>query len=130
MKKTRTALGAVSLVGLLALTGCGSKDNTDDGGTETATDSASAPAGGPGFDSDQLAAIRTCLKAAGLEDKIPELPTGAPSGMPTDRPTDGTPPSGAPGGGGFAAFQDDDVRAALTACGIDVPERPTMAPTT
>lgn len=127
MTKTRTAIGAVSLVGLLALTGCGSKDGGTGGAT--ATDSATAPAGGPGgFYSDQLAAIQQCLTAAGLEDKIPEMPTGTPTDLPTDLPTDGTPPSGAPDGG-FGAFQDEDVQAALTACGIDLPGRPTGAPT-
>lgn len=130
VKKTRRTIGAVCVVSLLALTGCGGKDS--DGGTsETATDSASAPGGGPGFDSDQLEAIKTCLKAAGLEDKIPDLPTGQPTDRPTDAPSDftGAPPSGAPDGGGFAAFQDEEVQAALTACGIDLPERPTGAPT-
>lgn len=128
--KTRTALAALSLAALLTLTACGGDDT--DGGTDTATDSPSAPTGGPagGFDADQLEEIQACLEAAGLED---EMPTGVPSGMPTDMPTDVPSDfptdlpsdlgSGGPGGG-LGALQDPEVQEALEACGIELPQAP------
>ena len=129
VNKTRTAIGAASLAGLLMLTGCGSGDSgTSD---DTATDTESAPAGGPaGFDSAQLEEIQQCLEAAGLEDELPtDQPTGMPSDLPSDFPTDL--PSDAPSdlpsdgpGGGFGALQDPEVQAAMEACGIDLPQRP------
>lgn len=140
----RRLAAGTTLVALLALTGCGS-------GSDTATDpdadtSGQAPSGFPtggrgGFDADQLDQIRTCLEAAGLDDALADLPTGMPtdlpSGMPTEMPSDmtGMPtdlpsdlPSGGPGGdlGGF--LSDPDVRDALDACGIDLPQVPAGAP--
>jgi hypothetical protein len=129
VNRTRNAIGAVGLAALLTLTGCGSDDS--DIGTDTATDTASVPTAGPGgFDKSQLKDIQACLKAAGLEDKLPteqptELPSDMPSDMPTDMPTDlpSDIPSGAPGGG-FSALQDPEVQKALDACGIDLPQAP------
>jgi hypothetical protein len=119
-------LGALLVLGSIAMTGCGSSDNSSDGGsTKSATPSASAlpsPPGG-GISSAQLKAIRTCLKAAGLSNA---LPTGAPNGgppsdAPTGAPPTGAPPSGAPDGApdGAAQMRDPKVQAALKACGID-----------
>ncbi len=141
----RSTIGAVSLIALLTLTGCGGEDS--DGGNDTATDTASdaggAPSGGPGggFDAEQLEEIQDCLKAAGLEDKFPTGPSGAPSDLPSDFPTDL--PSGAPSdfpsdlpsdfptdlgtggpGAGAGVFQEPEVQEALQACGIDVPQTP------
>lgn len=131
VNKTRTAIGAVSLAALLALTACGSDDS--DGSNDTASDPASAPTGRPdGFDAEQLEEIQACLEAAGLEDKLPsdmpsdlpsDIPSDPPSDMPSDFPTDGG--SGAPGGdGGAGVFQDPEVQEALDACGIDLPQAP------
>jgi hypothetical protein len=121
VNRTRNAIGAVGLAALLTLAGCGSDDS--DSGTGTATDTASVPTPGPGgFDKSQLKEIQACLKAAGLEDKLPTgQPTELPSDMPSDLPSDI--PSGAPGGG-FSALQDPEVQKALDACGIDLPQAP------
>lgn len=125
MKKTRTAIGAVSLAALLTLTACGGDGST--GGDDTATDPASQVTGGPaGFDTGQLEEIQACLEAAGLEG---EMPTGQPSGMPTDLPSDFPTDlpsdfgSGGPGGG-MGALQDPEVQEALEACGIELPQAP------
>lgn len=139
----RLAAGA-TLVSLLALTGCGSgSDTATDPDADTGGQPSGFPSGGPGggFDADQLKQIRTCLKAAGLDDALADLPTGMPtdrpSGMPTDMPSDlpsdmtGMPsdfPSDGPGGGMNELFSDPEVQGALDACGIDLPQAPSGAP--
>lgn len=134
MNAVRTAAGAATLAVLLALTGCGSDDGAGADAESTSSPSqgatATPPAGG-GFDEDQLDKIRECLDAAGLEEA---LPSDMPSDMPTDMPSDvdpqnlpeGFPSDGAQGqGDGLAALQDPEVRDALDACGIELPEPPT-----
>lgn len=139
----RLLAGAIALVAAASLlTACGSDSGTDEptASSTDATQPGTGPGGaGPGGLSEaDMEQIRTCLKAAGLED---EMPSGMPSGMPSDRPSDlptdmpsGMPsdlpsgaPSGGPGGGGFFT---DEVRQALQACGIEVPEGgPSGSPT-
>jgi hypothetical protein len=129
MKTTRTTIGAAALTCLLVLSGCGDKESAKDV-LKTATPSAATDEQGGGRSTAvraQMEKIQECLKAAGLEDKLPK-------GGPTDRPTDmpAQPPSGgsagAPQGGGPGAMQDPEVQKALKACGIDMPERPQQAP--
>lgn len=133
MNRTRTAIGAVSLAALLALTACGGDDS--DGGDETATDPTSEVSGRPGgFDTGQLEEIQACLEAAGLEDKMPtgqpsgmptDLPSDFPTDLPTDMPTDMPSDFGSGGpGGGMGALQDPEVQEALEACGIELPQAP------
>lgn len=130
VKKTRTAIGAVSLAALLTLTACGGDDSD---GSDTATDTAEAPSGpAGGMDAGQLEEIQQCLEAAGLEDEFPtEQPSGIPSDLPSDFPTDMPTdlPSDFPTdlgtdepGGGAGVFQDPEVQDALEACGIELPQ--------
>ena len=134
MRTIPRAIGATALIGLLAMTGCGS-DSEAEGSTRSQTSESAAPDGPGGFDSEQFDEIRECLDAAGLGDALPsDLPTGRPSDLPSDmpseppseRPTDlpSDFPSGGPGGGGFGALNDPEVQEALEACGIDLPQRP------
>jgi hypothetical protein len=125
MHTMRHAMTAAALASVLALTGCGSKDQA--GSAQGAAPS--RPTGVPGgFDPAQLKQVRSCLKAAGLADRLPkDLPTGVPSGMPsggaTGSPPSGFPsdlPSGGPPSGGFGALQSSDVQQALKACGISL----------
>jgi hypothetical protein len=152
-RTTSRSLSVVTLVAVLGLlvSACGSSDSSPDTATEPGATASSAPSGGTGpggpggFDQEQLDAIQKCLEAAGLGDTFPsdlptDQPSGLPSGFPTDGgtppsgfPTDGTPPTGAPGqggpGGGFGAFDDPEVQAALQACGIELPTgRPSTQP--
>lgn len=118
-----TALLVLTLLSLLVLTGCGA--GNDNAGDSPGTTQA-APSGQPGVDRAQFKKIRTCLKAAGLADKIPNnIPSNPPSGIPSSGFT-GTPsgipsdlPSGGPSGG-LGALQDSDVQQALQACGISL----------
>jgi hypothetical protein len=113
----------VSLVAALgALAGCGSSSNGASTSTDKKTSAAASPSGAPtgGPPTGQLAAIQTCLKAAGITVNIP---TGRPTFSPgaTTRPT-GSPPAVAGQGGGFGAiFTDPKAQAALKACGITLP---------
>jgi hypothetical protein len=126
----RPAYAVLPLLLALSLTACGGGSSSSTSASATATPSAGpsgAPTGGPfggGIDQAALSKIRKCLTAAGLQDAIPSnVPTGRPSGFPTDRPSglpSGTLPSGFPSGG-FGAFADPDVQAALQACGITLP---------
>lgn len=139
----RTRLGRLGLTtstlvltaGLLA--GCGSSESSESSGSSSAGSEATAsadpsaaapPVGGPDtmMDADQLAKIRACLKAAGLDDELPTAPpSGMPSDMPSDRPTE--PPSDLPtdlAGGGPGGFLSDEAQQALVACGIDLPSPP------
>lgn len=140
----RTAIGSLSLAALLTLAACGGGDSE---GTDTTTDAptASASSGGPGgFDAGQLKEVKACLKAAGLDDKLPtgqpsgvpsdlpsdlptNLPSGAPTGFPTDLPSDFPTDLGSDGpgsGGGAGMFQDPEVQDALQACGIELSQAP------
>jgi hypothetical protein len=140
MSTRRTTSRSLSIVTLVAVLGllvaaCGSSDSSTDTATQPQATTSSAPSGGtgpsgPGFDQEQLDAIQKCLEAAGLGDALPSaLPTDQPSGFPSGMPTDGgTPPSQAGPGGGFGAFNDPNVQAALQACGIELPTRPPSAP--
>ena len=125
MKHTGSALGAVTLAGLLLLSGCGSDDAATDSsaGRGESTTATGAPSGAPGgFDRSELKKIQQCLEAAGLDDAFPtDVPTDMPTDVPSELPTDM--PSNAPGGG-FGALQDPEVQDALAACGIDLPEAP------
>lgn len=126
MNTTRTTISAAALTCLLMLSGCGGEEKVNDTLETSPPSAASEPTASGG---SQMEKIQECLKAAGLEDKMPK-------GRPTDRPTDmpAEPPSGgaegAPEGGGpGAAMQDPEVQKALKACGIDMPERPQQPPT-
>lgn len=98
--------------------------------------------GPPGFGGVDFQKIQDCLTAAGISLPTPSgqssglpsgpPPSGFPSGTPTGPPPSGF-PSGAPGGGpgGGRLLADPKVRAALQACGIDLPTGPPSAvPTT
>lgn len=115
MLRSRTVVGMVALVAVLSLSGCGS----DDAAPEDATEEPAVSGGPPGgFDASQLEEIRECLEAAGLEDKMPEMPTDIPTDMPTDMPT------GFPGGGMSGLQDDPEVQEALDACGVELPQPP------
>lgn len=107
----RTAGAAVAAFMVVAVTACG-------GGSAAPGD---APAGPRGLDEQTRQQVEQCLQAAGI-------PVPTPGPRPTDRPTPApgeTPrprPTGAPGGGPYG---DPKVRAALQACGITLPGRPT-----
>ena len=124
MKTIHHGVSAAALATLLVLAGCGKQDAGNDNaagsdsGSPTAGQAAQArgPAGG------RFEEIEECLKAAGLEDKLPQRPSDMPSDMPSGPPPER--PSGAPEGGGMMAMQDEDVRNALKACGIELPEGP------
>ncbi len=129
---TRLPIGLTALAATAALlAGCGSSgDDTSTAATATASDTpaagmpSGAPGGGPGgMDAQQLAKIRACLEAAGLEDQLPTFPSGQPSDGPTGEPPSDMPsdlptdlPSGEPG-----AMFSEEVLQALTACGIELP---------
>lgn len=116
MKNTSRLLGSLTLVGVLALTGCGSDAEED---TPAETTSEGRPSAPPErFDGSQFQEISECLEAAGLEDLRPtDLPTDLPSDMPSDMPT-GDPEGGVLGG----HLEDPDVQEALSACGIGLPD--------
>lgn len=141
----RTAVAVTCLT--LGLTACGGGSgeaatttpvaaSTGAPAADGAAGGAGAGQGGPG--GVDFAAVQSCLTAAGID--LP-TPSGGPRGTdrPTDRPT--ARPSGAPnggngggGGGRGGMFQDPEVQAALTACGITLPTgrggpRPTTTPT-
>lgn len=141
---SRLMAGAIALVATASLlTACGSDSETADpaasGTTQPGTGAATnGPGGaGPGGMSEKdLAKIRSCLKAAGLEDAMPSgRPSDRPSGMPSDMPSEmpsempsdmpSDMPSGAPSGGpGMGGFFTEEVRQALQACGIELPQQP------
>jgi hypothetical protein len=124
IKTTHTMLG-VALAASFLLAGCGPESTTATSATKTSSQaSTSGPASGgdqgPGGSSDQREAIETCLKKAGLDDKLrkrglsqksSERPSGPPSGP--DRQAGGP-------------FADADVQKALKACGIDLPQPPSQ----
>jgi hypothetical protein len=123
MKTRRSTVAIASLLTTVALsiTGCGG------GSSSNATSTRTPPAAPSGVDPSQIKAIRQCLKAAGLNQTIPQ---GGPSGMPTDLPSDlpSNPPSGVPtdipsnfSGGPGGQFNDPKIQAALKACGIQLP---------
>jgi hypothetical protein len=109
---------ALALVGLsLVLAACGS------GGSGTSTSASSAGGqqqGGPGrggglFAAAQTPAVKSCLKKQGVT-----LPSGRRPGA-GGPPPSGQRPSGSNlrNGGGFAK-----IRAALSKCGVKLPNRP------
>jgi hypothetical protein len=146
--------GAVALTGLL-ITGCGGSSGSAAGSVAPATPSAAQGGSGPtqpgqtgqpgqggppGFGGADFQKIQECLAAAGVSLPTPSgrpsgAPTGPPpSGFPSGAPT-GPPPSGFPSGGtgggpggGGRLFADPKVRAALQACGIDLPTGAPSAP--
>ncbi len=125
--------------------------------TGSPSPAASEPGRRGGLTDDQLQKITACLNAAGID--VPDLPTSRPShladrpsgdptnlpsggpredfpadgasGRPTDMPSQWPTGdrSGGPGGSGAGALFSDEARAALTACGLDLPGAPTPVPT-
>jgi hypothetical protein len=126
------SLSVVVILGVAALTGCGSP-SSDTTGDAPSGISSNRP-GAFRIDPAEQKKIQKCLKAAGLAARLPtgwpsELTSGGPSGSPpsgsppTDFPSGGF--SGDPGGPG-GGFTDPQVQAALKACGITLPN-PSMA---
>lgn len=123
MKKTTHTLLGVALAASFLLAGCGPESTTAASTTKTSsqavtTSSASGDDRGPGGGSDQREAIETCLKKAGLDDKLPKRGSADKS---SERPS-GPPSSPDHRAGG--PFADADVQKALKACGIDLPQPP------
>jgi hypothetical protein len=102
----RTAgLTLLALLGLVALTGCGSS-----------TASRPATPGTLGLSTSEQAKVRRCLTAAGVPSAfLTRAPSGVASGGPVGKPT-GSPPGG--------SFGSPRVKAALKACGITLPTVP------
>ena len=131
IKTTHTILGA-ALAASFLLAGCGPEStatSTKSTSSSASTESSSGTNQGPGGagNSEQFEEIQACLKEAGLEDKLPQRGEGGsgerPSAPPSGQPPTGEAPSGDRGKGG-GPFQDEEVQAALKACGIDLPEPP------
>ena len=119
-RRSTVAIAALLTSVALSITGCGG------GSSSNATSTRTPPAAPSGVDPSQIKAIRQCLKAAGLNQSFP---SGAPSGIPSNLPSDL--PSGAPtnfpsnfSGGPGGRLDDPEVRAALEACGIQLPTPP------
>jgi hypothetical protein len=118
------SLAVVGALSAAALTGCGSSSSTTSG--SGSPQGLSSEAVGAGFAESPalLEKMMTCLKAAGLLSSLP-------SGFPTEIPLKG-PPSGYSSGGpipkpsgtidGGALLGNSEVRAALKACGITIPQ--------
>jgi hypothetical protein len=135
----RVAAGScAALAAVLTLAACGSSGGaTAPAATSSSAGASSAAPGattGGGFAQDP--AVTACLKAAGIT-----LPSGGgarPSGAFTGSPPSGAPSGSRPGGartggagGGFGGADASKVQAALTACGITLPNpgsRPTATP--
>ena len=143
-RKKRPAFAVVTLCAALGLSACGSDGPVGSSPSATGEQSVapsegsnSGPNGGPsvgpngGNGGPDLAAMRTCLEAAGVDlSHLPSAPpqgsggrpSGVPSGMPTDMPTDMSRlptdfPTDRPAGS--AGMQlSDEARTALDACGI------------
>jgi len=125
IRTTHTVLG-VALAASFLLAGCGPESTTaktsSTASTSTSSEASNSDQQGPGGNSEQFEEIQACLKKAGLEDKLPQRGEKRDS---SERPS--APPSGEPQGVDGKAggpFADEEVQAALKACGIDVPERP------
>jgi len=130
IKTTHTVLG-VALAASFLLAGCGPEStkatSTTSSTTSTSTEAPKSDQQGPGGNSEQFKEIQACLKAAGLEDKLPQRGEKGSSGERPSAPPSGEPPAGGPqvaDGKAGGPFADEDVQKALKACGIDVPERP------
>jgi hypothetical protein len=129
--KLTHALSATAVTATLLLTGCG-PDATPTSSTTSSTTSSETPSRQASADttapagSDQMDAIQSCLKDAGLEDKLPQRP-------PQTRSTDQPPPAPQAGQPNVerraeGPFADKEVQNALKACGIEVPEPPAGGP--
>lgn len=133
MRTRAASVGSVLLAAAL-VAGCGGGGSSSASGAAPATSGpTTAPGAGPtgspgagrgfgGQNPQQLAAIRQCLRAAGIP--LPSFdpsrrfsPGATPSFSPRPRPTG----SGGAGPGGRRLFADPKVQAALKACGITVP---------
>lgn len=130
IKTTHTVLG-VALAASFLLAGCGPESTKSASNTSSTTSTSSEASKpdqqGPGGNSEQFEEIQACLKEAGLEDKLPQRREKGDSGERPSAPPSGEPPAGGPQGADGKAggpFADEDVQAALKACGIDVPEPP------
>ncbi len=143
MRSIRYTLLAGTTVALasVGLTACGGSSATPAAAPAATTSAAPAPAagaaGGGGGARAQLYAdpkVQQCLQAAGIK-----IPQGRPSGTPRPsgqpRPSGTERPSGTPGQGGVGSAEMQKIQAALKACGIALPARPSRsgapaAPTT
>jgi hypothetical protein len=130
MTKLTHALAATGVAAMFLLAGCGPESTTattstsSSSSTGSSSDESSANANqGPG--GDQQEEIQACLKEAGLEDKLPQRPSGESGERPSAPPSGEPPTTGDHKAGG--PFQDEEVQAALKACGIESPERPNGA---
>jgi hypothetical protein len=128
-RSTALAVTGLALAALVAA--CGGGDATTAAPPSSGAPAAS-PTGSPGPGGDRnggfagmdLAAVQSCLEAAGVS--MPARPSFSGSGR----------PAFSPGGGGAGMFSSPEVKAALEACGITVPtftprnrpSQPTAAP--
>ena len=138
---SRPALAAVLAAGVFGIAACGGGAAASTAAA-AASPTAGAPSGraGGGFDPAELTKIRECLAAAGITLPTPSaFPGGtrSPGTRPTfsPRPSGGFPsggfPSGGPGGragGIFSVLRSPEAIAALKACGLSLPTRPTGGP--
>lgn len=130
IKTTHIVLG-VALAASFLLAGCGPEStkaaSTTSSTTSTSSETSTSDKQGPGGNSEQFEEIQACLKKAGLEDKLPQRREKSDSSERPSAPPSGEPPAGGPQGADGKAggpFADEEVQAALKACGIEVPERP------
>ena len=135
IKTTHTVLG-LALAAIFLLAGCGPEPikatSETSSTTSTSSEASKSDQQVSGGNSEQFERIQACLKKAGLEDRLPQRREKGGSSERPSAPPSGEPPSGGPQGAegqgpvdqAGGPFADEDVRAALTACGIDVPERP------
>jgi len=118
----------VSALLALALTACGGSSSGDGTtGTQAAASSGTATtrSGRPAFFSDE---VRSCLRKQGVD--VPERPQGGDGqppqggGLPGAAPPDGAAPrDGGQGGPGQLSDADrEKLRAAMKACGVEMPQ--------
>lgn len=143
MRSLRYALlaGTTVVLASVGLTACGGSSSTPAAAPAATTSAAPSATAGAGGARAQLFAdpkVQQCLQAAGIT-----VPQGRPSGEPrpsgTPRPSGEPRPSGTArpgaGQGGAGSAEMQKIRAALKACGIQTPARPSRtgspaAPTT
>lgn len=114
-----TALAVLTVAGVLAACGSGSSSS---GQTSSAT-AASRPRG-------NRTALATCLRKHGIKVPAGVAPGGVPGGPAAGAPGGGPgqlPPGGPPAGGFPGAGGNPKFRAALKACGANLPARPRLA---